>query len=438
MTENMHVDHAAASGAAFSSDGGRDLPTSQIAIDPEAREMPENPRKLTNMGLRAKVDAPALRSPAHGAMSTLRGAPLHVSRYGTCVGVGGIGEEGDMTDALGSHAFHQEQNANFACFDAEHDLPISAVELRLPQPSPLAPPFDRFDLGYRAVCPTRGTMLVHADSLDWLARAPDNSVHAIVTDPPYGVVEYEDKDLEKLKAGKGGVWRIPPTLDGVQRAPLPRFTVLTLEDRKKLNDFFEAIASHALRVLVPGGHVIMAANPLMSTAAFWAFEMVGFEKRGEIIRIVKTLRGGDRPKGAEVEFHDVSVMPKSCWEPWGLFRKPISEKTVAANLRKWGTGGLRRLSQDEPFRDVIECPPARGEERRVANHPSLKPQKLMRALVKAALPVGTGIILDPFNGSGSTIAAAASMGYSAIGIERDHEYFEMASSAISKLAVVKA
>ena len=117
LTENMHVDHAAASGAAFSSDGGRNLPTSQIAIDPEAREMPENPRKLTNMGLRAKVDAPALRSPARGAMSTPRASLLHVSRYGTSFGAGDIREEGGMTDALDSLAFHEEQNANFACFD---------------------------------------------------------------------------------------------------------------------------------------------------------------------------------------------------------------------------------------------------------------------------------------------------------------------------------
>ena len=65
-----------------------------------------------------------------------------------------------------------------------------------------------------------------------------------------------------------------------------------------------------------------------------------------------TLRGGDRPKNAHEEFPDVSVMPKSCWEPWGLFRKPC-EGRVQDNLRKWGTGGLRRISDSEPFKDMI-------------------------------------------------------------------------------------
>lgn len=297
-------------------------------------------------------------------------------------------------------------------------------------------PFEAFRLDYPSARPTDSTFLVMADSLQWLSQVPENSIHAIVTDPPYGVIEYENKDHDKLRVGKGGVWRKPPELDGVKRAPLPRFTVLTAKDREKLSTFFSAFAYQAMRVLVPGGHIIMASNPLVSTAAFYAIECGGFEKRGEIIRVVKTLRGGDRPKGSEQEFHDVSVMPKSCWEPWGLFRKPIAEDTVAENLRKWGTGGLRRISDDEPFRDLVECPPARGEERKIADHPSLKPQKLMRALVHAALPLGRGIILDPFNGSGSTLAAATALGYHAIGVERDASYFSMASRAIPELAKI--
>ena len=39
------------------------------------------------------------------------------------------------------------------------------------------------------------------------------------------------------------------------------------------------------------------------------FIKAGFEKRGEIVRVVQTLRGGDRPKNAHEEFQSVSVMP---------------------------------------------------------------------------------------------------------------------------------
>ncbi len=273
----------------------------------------------------------------------------------------------------------------------------------------------------------------HVDAFNWLANAPMNSIEAVVTDPPYGLVEYSDKELTKLKNGKGGIWRLPPSFDGSKRMPLPRFTVLTGADQKSLRDFSFRLASLLKCVLVPGGHVFIATNPLISHLVYESFMKNGFEKRGEIIRTVYTLRGGDRPKNAHDEFSDVTVMPKSCWEPWGLFRKPC-EGRVQDNLRKWKTGGLRRISDSEPFKDLIQSSPARRREREIAPHPSLKPQNFLRQIVRAALPLAEGTILDPFMGSGSTIAAATACGLNSIGLELRAEYFTMAQSAIPKLA----
>src|SRR5439155_22051439 len=180
-------------------------------------------------------------------------------------------------------------------------------------------------------------------------------------------------------------------------------------------------------------HVFVATNPLVSHCVYLPFLEAGFEKRGEVIRIVQTLRGGDRPKNAHTEFPDISVMPRSCWEPWGLFRKPC-EGRVQDNLRKWKTGGLRRISNDEPFKDLIFSSPARGAEREIAPHPSLKPQQFLRQIVRAALPLGHGLILDPFMGSGSTIAAASACGLSSIGLETNEEYFALVTKSIPKLA----
>lgn len=277
--------------------------------------------------------------------------------------------------------------------------------------------------------------IVHTDALDWLARAPANSLHAVVTDPPYGLIEYTPRELAKLDTGRGGVWRIPPTLDGHRRAPLPRFTVLTETDRAALRNLFAVLADHLLRVLVPGAHVFIATNPLVSHLVYEPFLTAGFEKRGEIIRVVQTLRGGDRPKNAEAEFPDVTVMPRSCWEPWGLFRKPC-EGRVQDNLRKWKTGALRRVSPTEPFKDLILAGVARGRERSLAPHPSLKPQALLRQLVRAALPLAEGTLLDPFMGSGSTIAAATACGLRSIGLEINRKYFELAEAAIPRLAAL--
>ena len=256
-----------------------------------------------------------------------------------------------------------------------------------------------------------------------------------MTDPPYGLVEYSRKNLQKKRSGCGGVWRIPPSFDGSRRRPVPRFTVLSDDEIAHLHSFFSAFAFGALRVLVPGGHLFMASNPLLSTVTFHAVQRAGFEKRGEIIRRVQTLRGGDRPKGAEAEFADVAVMPRSCWEPWGMFRKPF-KGTVADNLRHWGAAGLRRISPDTPFKDVIRCSPTRGAERAIAPHPSLKPQRFLRRIVRASLPLGTGIVCDPFAGSGSTLAAAEAVGYRSVGTDHDPEYFELARKAFSRLVAL--
>ena len=271
-----------------------------------------------------------------------------------------------------------------------------------------------------------------ADAFAWLETREENSIHAIVTDPPYGLKEYTDTEKAKLRNGRGGVWRIPPSFDGCKRHPLPRFTVLDEAEIAALRSFFADFAKQAMRVLVPGGHIMIATNPLLSQYVYVPIMDAGFQKRGEIIRLVQTLRGGDRPKNAHAEFHDVSVMPRSAWEPWGLFRKPC-EGRVQDNLRKWGTGGLRRVSDDNPFLDVIQSAPTRNEERKIAPHPSLKPQAFMRQLVRAALPLGRGVILDPFMGSGSTIAAAEALGYSSIGIEKDPAYYSVAANSIPAL-----
>jgi DNA modification methylase len=216
------------------------------------------------------------------------------------------------------------------------------------------------------------------------------------------------------------------------RSPLPRFTILDDRDIEAIYQFFLKWGKACLPVLVPGAHIAVASNPLVSYRVSAALADAGFERRGEVIRLVMTLRGGDRPKNAHEEFPEVSVMARSMWEPWLLFRKRFSGR-VQDNLRRWGTGGLRRPSHGKPFGDVIASHPTRSRERRVAPHPSLKPQSFLRPLVRAMLPLGSGVVLDPFAGSGSTLAAAEAVGYRSIGVESDPAYLEVARAAIPRL-----
>jgi len=191
---------------------------------------------------------------------------------------------------------------------------------------------DTFAPDYRSEIVGR-TLIVHADCFEWLRRIPEGSLHAVVTDPPYGVKEYELDQIEKRTAGRGGIWRIPPAFDGNTRSPLPRFTALNEKEREILREFFVLWARTLLPALRPGAHVFVASNSFLSQMVFTALVEGGLEFRGEIIRLVRTLRGGDRPKNAEKEFPDVCSLPRGGYEPWGLFRKPLPGD--AGGVREW-------------------------------------------------------------------------------------------------------
>ncbi len=279
------------------------------------------------------------------------------------------------------------------------------------------------------------SLIIYADCFEWLKRVPEASVHAMVTDPPYGVKEYDPDQLEKRTNSNGGIWRIPPSFDGHKRSPLPRFTALSQTERNRIRQYFSEWARLSLRVLRPGGHIFLASNSFLSQIVFTAIIEQGFEFRGQVIRLVKTLRGGDRPKNAEKEYPDVCTMPRGCYEPWGIFRKAIPNgMKVSDCLKEFQTGGLRRKPDGKPFEDVIENERTPQRERKIAGHPSLKPQSFLRQIVYACLPLGEGIIVDPFMGSGSTVAAAEALGYFCIGIERYEEYYAMSRPAILKLS----
>ncbi len=281
------------------------------------------------------------------------------------------------------------------------------------------------------------SIIIKDDCFEWLRKLPENGIHAIVTDPPYGVKEYDFAQLEKRTNGNGGVWRLPPAFDGKIRSPLPRFTALSRKERKRLYLFFLNWGNLSFKALRPGGHIFIASNTFLSQLVFSSIVESGFEFRGTITRLVRTLRGGDRPKNAEKKYQDVCSLPRGCFEPWGLFRKPLPKGMRLSDcLKEYQTGGLRRKQDGSPFEDVIKNERTPKTERRISNHPSLKPQSFLRKIVYASLPLGKGIIVDPFMGSGSTIAAAEALNYLSIGVERHSEYFEMAKKVILKLATI--
>jgi site-specific DNA-methyltransferase (adenine-specific) len=91
-------------------------------------------------------------------------------------------------------------------------------------------------LSYTSVA-VGNSRIIRADCFEWLGQIPANSLHAIVTDPPYGVKEYNFDQIKKRANRNGGVWRIPPSFDGHIRSPLPRFTAFTPSELKSVRRF---------------------------------------------------------------------------------------------------------------------------------------------------------------------------------------------------------
>jgi len=166
------------------------------------------------------------------------------------------------------------------------------------------------------------------DNMDWMGVMDDNSVDAIVTDPPYGI----------KFMGKKWDYEIPSV----------------------------KVWEECLRVLKPGGHALIACGTRTQHRMVVNIEDAGFEIRDLIAWVygsgfpkslnigkkIDQIQGnieyaGRKPK-EEVGYETKGNSPYEGWgtalkpamELWTLARKPLSEKTVAANVLKWGTGGI--------------------------------------------------------------------------------------------------
>lgn len=200
------------------------------------------------------------------------------------------------------------------------------------------------------------TKVIHGDSLEVLKHLPENSIDSVVTDPPYEL------------GFMGKSWDSTGIANNVE------------------------LWKHVLRVLKPGGHLLSFGGTRTYHRMACAIEDAGFEIRDQIQWVYgsgfpKSLNIGkavDKLQGNEREIIGQSKNGKNSlmgglsdkettiiqditkgnseWEGWGtalkpanepivLARKPLSEKTVAENVLKWGTGGINidgcRVGYDE-------------------------------------------------------------------------------------------
>lgn len=155
-------------------------------------------------------------------------------------------------------------------------------------------------------------MIYNQDCLKKLKELEDNSIDSIVTDPPYGLKfmnKHWDHSVPSVE-----IWR------------------------------------ECIRVLKPGGHLLAFFGTRTYHRGVINIEDAGFEIRDQI----GWAYGSGFPKSFNLkdEWKGWGTALKPAWEPIVVARKPLSEKTVAENVLKWGVGGL----------NIDGCRIAMGEE----------------------------------------------------------------------------
>lgn len=267
------------------------------------------------------------------------------------------------------------------------------------------------------------------DAFEQMQSMRPNQVHSIVTDPPYG-----------LDARGSMVGHVAPNYSA--RGAHTRG--YAANDPVVYQEWCRQWASEALRVLRPGGHLITFGGTRTVHRLTVACEDVGFEVRGQNAWVHQPgAARGKRLTDHTGTHTGWTSTHNPAFEPIVLVRKPLSEKTLEANMTAWGTGALNteqcrpqhassRWRQpsvvlvddavalerwDEPF-FIVKPSKAERNVTGEGSHPTAKPLALMRYLVRMVTPPG-GHVLDPFAGSGTTIEAAMLEGCHATGIELD-------------------
>lgn len=303
--------------------------------------------------------------------------------------------------------------------------------------------------------------LLEGDALELLAKLPEDSLDAIVTDPPYGIgfhsESWDGADIRRVA--------------GEQASEGAAFSAWTRQ-----------WARECLRVLKPGGHLLAFGAPRKFHRLTVGIEDGGFEIRDLLL----WLHAQGAPKSHKLP-GGLSSQLKPAYEPILLARKPLAA-TTQRNVEVWGTGALNieaahsgdywpaplalshastctltRCRDDCPATLIDRMRPdlrpsrlffsakaskaereAGCEELPIRNdllyshpsprlrrniHPTIKPLALMRWLVRLTVPEG-GLVLDPFAGSGTTGVAALLENRRFLGIEREGEYVDIACARL--------
>jgi site-specific DNA-methyltransferase (adenine-specific) len=307
--------------------------------------------------------------------------------------------------------------------------------------------------------------LHHGDCLDVLRGIADNSVDAVITDPPYFKVKGEAWDNQWDKPDAFLLW-LDSVLAHFQRIIKPngslyifasprmgarvellvgqRFNVLNNIRWRKEQGRHKAACKEGLRQFFPASETIIfaehyGADNIAKGEAGYAAKCD--ELRGFVFEPLRAYiageweRAGLTPRDANVATDSFMAGHYLSSVQWTL---PTREKyeQLRAYANRHGGEYLRReyeelrrpfsVTRDVPYTDVWDFGTVQAYK---GKHPCEKPQAMLEHMIKSSTKPGA-VVLDAFMGTGSCGIACAKLGRKFIGIEMDVGYMESARARI--------
>lgn len=288
--------------------------------------------------------------------------------------------------------------------------------------------------------------ILHQDCLAGIGDIPFESVHAVVTDIPYGIGA-DDWDVLHSNTNSAYLGASPAQIKANQAfkrrgKPLNGWSAADREISKEYEVWCVEWLQRVYPTLKPGASLLIFAGRRYSHRLMSALEDTGYTVKDQIawikpqaihraqrISVVYEKRGDQENAEAWAGWRLGNLRPR--FEPIIWATKPYKiGTTIADNALVHGVGAyypkaLERFTHDSS--NVIEVGMSRDEEK---IHPTQKPLALMAGLIELVTKPGQ-VVLDPFAGSATTLVAAKRSGRHFIGFERDKNYFESATARLN-------
>ena len=197
-----------------------------------------------------------------------------------------------------------------------------------------------------------GVTLHHGDALNVLKTLPDASIDSVATDPPYGLSAHPEATIRAvLREWLDGDDSHTPDLRGFMGREWDGFVPPP------------AIWRECLRVLRPGGHIVVFSSPRTQDLMTLSMRLAGFEIRDTLawlnsskfpksLNVAKAIERTDTPELA-MTWEGFGTALKQTIEPITLGRKPLNG-TVAETVLTHGTGALNIAASRIPFVDAAD------------------------------------------------------------------------------------